>query len=89
MYYKSHLQNLQKVKIMGRTLGVPSSMEAWMMINGKYGETFYTEKRPKDMTAIASYYNRKIMTGRVLIIDEYTSDIPVISRLTKVTLLSK
>jgi hypothetical protein len=47
----------------------PRNSESFFIINGKEGNVFYSEKTGKDLTAIAYYYNRKIKTERVVIIE--------------------
>jgi hypothetical protein len=63
-----------------------STIESWMMVNGKDGDHFYTHKKDKDITAIASYYTRKVHTERLIIIDGH-KDKPSAYSLTRVTLL--
>jgi len=48
------------------------------------GASFYTHKKDKDVTAIASYYKKKIKTERLLIINPQTT---TIEKITKVTIL--
>lgn len=43
-----------------------STMESWMMVNGKPGDVFYSEKMDRHLTAIANYYQRRIVTERVI-----------------------
>ena len=40
--------------------------------NGKAGDTFFTEKEPKYITALASFYNRKLTTKKLITIDPIT-----------------
>ena len=61
------------------------TLESWMIKNGKKNAVFFTKKLDKDMTAIASYYQRKIITERVILTEgEWTK--PKSYALTKVTL---
>lgn len=43
-----------------------STMESWMMVNGKPGDHFYSDKIDRHLTAIANYYQRRIVTERVI-----------------------
>ena len=64
----------------------PNTPEALALISGNPLTVFYTEKRDKDITAIASYYKRKIMTERIIVVSG-SKDKPVAGTLTKVTIL--
>lgn len=46
---------------MGRHKG-QSTMESWMIVNGKKGECFYSDKPDRNLTLISTYYNRKIQS---------------------------
>ena len=59
------------------------TLESWMIANAKPGKVFYSEKADKDLTAIASYYKREIITERLIAV----TNEPVAFKLTKVTLL--
>lgn len=60
-------------------------LESYMIKNGDTGDFFYSEKQDKNLTAIATYYKRKISTQRfVLVTTGKTS--PEAINLTKVTL---
>lgn len=63
-----------------------TSFEGWALKNSNAGETFFTEKNDKSMTAFAKYYKRKIKTERIIAV---TGDKvkPTAFSLTKVTLL--
>jgi hypothetical protein len=63
-----------------------NTLESWMMVNGKDGTVFYTHKKDKDITAIASYYTRKVHTERLVLVSN-TKDNPQVKTITKVTLL--
>jgi hypothetical protein len=62
------------------------TVESFMMINGLTGASFYSEKKDKDLTAIASYYKRKITTERIIAISKNPNS-PISKMITKVTLL--
>lgn len=48
------------------------TIESIGLINLKAGQFFYSHKRDKDITAIASYYNTKIRTERLFTINPKT-----------------
>jgi hypothetical protein len=48
------------------------------------GTSFYTHKKDKNITAIASYYKKKIKTERILVVNPQTT---TIEKITKVTIL--
>lgn len=52
---------------MGRPKG-QSTMESWMILNGKVGDEFYSKKVDRHLTAIATHHNRKITTERLLVV---------------------
>jgi hypothetical protein len=62
------------------------SMESFAIINGKPGDSFYTHKKDKDVTAIATYYKKKVSTERIIAISK-KEDSPISTMITKVTLL--
>ena len=62
-------------------------MEAFMMQMGHEGDSFYTEKRDKTITAYATYYKRKITTERVVVVVGDKAS-PTAYNMTKVTLVS-
>lgn len=63
-----------------------TSAEGWMLKNGNVGQTFFTEKNDRSMTAFANYYNRKVKTERVIaVIGDKLK--PTAYSLTKVTLI--
>jgi hypothetical protein len=43
-------------------------LEKYMIVNGKVGDTFYSNLIDRHITAIAFYYKRKIKTERVVVI---------------------
>jgi hypothetical protein len=69
----------------GRTKGSFTSMESFCLNTLDAGSVFYTIKKDKDITAIASYYGRKVLTERYVCIDQNTHT--QIEHLTKVTLI--
>lgn len=69
-----------------RTKGTLTSMESWMIANGKEGQVFYSEKKDRHLTAIATHHNRRIITERLITVTT-GKEIPIANNLTKVTLL--
>jgi hypothetical protein len=63
-----------------------TSVEGVMLKNGIVGQTFFTEKTDKSMTAFAKYYKRKIQTERIIAVTGDRKH-PSAFALTKVTLL--
>ena len=61
------------------------TLESWMLLNGKAGDAFYTEKTDKDMTARATYYNRQIKTERIIAVKRDVS-IPTCILITRIIL---
>lgn len=53
----------------------------------KPGESFYTEKLDKDVTAQASYQGIKVLTKRCIVIENIHSPLPLLEHVTKVTIL--
>lgn len=72
---------------MGRTKGKTSTMESYMMTNGKAGESFYSDKMDRHLTALSSHYNRKIITERLITVTTAGKKL-VANNITKVTILS-
>ena len=62
------------------------TLESWMIANGNAGDSFYSHKKDRHLTAIASHHNRKIMTENVMIITDYLT-VPKTTKITKVILL--
>jgi hypothetical protein len=60
------------------------TIESIGLLNLKEGESFYTEKRDKDITAIASYYDKKVKTERLFVLNPQSGET---QRVVKVTLL--
>ena len=71
---------------MGRLKGKQVTMESWMIANAKPGESFYSDKLDRNLTAIAAHHNRKIKTERLIAVTTGKS-IPKSKYITKVTLL--
>lgn len=69
----------------GRPKG-QSTMESWMIANGKSGEHFYSNKADRHLTAISTQHNRKIVTERLITITTGGKE-PISKYITKVTLL--
>lgn len=63
-----------------------SSLESICLINGKKDDVFYSHKKDKDITAIAYYYEKKVLTERLIVIGG-TKDSPAAFTLTKVTIM--
>lgn len=73
---------------MSRTKGATTTMEGWMIANGKAGKVFYSDKQDKHLTAIASHKSRKIKTERIIALTTATAGkTPTVKYITKVTLL--
>jgi hypothetical protein len=70
---------------MPRQKGKQSTMETWMIANGKSGDHFYSGKKDGGLTAIASYHKRKITTERLIAITTGGKE-PKAKYITKVTL---
>lgn len=70
---------------MGRPKG-QSTMESWMIANGKAGEHFYSDKMDRHLTAISTHHQRKIITERLITITTGGKE-PISKYITKVTLL--
>lgn len=62
----------------------PTSVESISLLNLKVGQSFYTEKQDKDVTAVASYYNKKIKTERLFVMNPQSG---LTNRVVKVTIL--
>lgn len=63
-----------------------STYEGWTLFNAKAGDTFFTEKQDKDISAMASYYKRKVLTERLVVVTPcYTN--PSVKPIIKVTIV--
>lgn len=69
--------------------GLPRSKTSvlGLMRNMKAGESFYTDKEDKTVTAQASHQNIKVLTTRCLLIEDIHAPIPITRRITKVTII--
>ena len=63
----------------------PTTLEGFMMIHGKPGDIFYSEKLDRHLTAISTYYKRKIKTERLILIDGHKEN-PTAKMITRVIL---
>lgn len=70
---------------MGRPKG-QTTVESYMIANGKVGYCFYSDKNDKHLTAIATHHNRKIQTQRLITVTTGKEE-PKAQYITKVTLL--
>jgi hypothetical protein len=70
---------------MGRPKGQLTTFESWAIANCKEGNSFYSDKPDKHLTAIATHHGRKIITERQLVVTTAKSK-PVAKYITKVTL---
>lgn len=70
---------------MGRPKG-PSTIESWMIANGKAGEHFYSDKMDRHLTALSNHHKRKIVTERLITVTTGGKE-PISKYITKVTLL--
>ena len=61
------------------------TLESWMIANGKSGDSFYSHKKDRHLTAIASHHNRKIITENLIIVSDYLNS-PKADKITKVIL---
>jgi len=71
---------------MGRTKHVPTTMEGWMIKFAAKGESFYTDKPDRVISAGASYNKRKVKTERLIVISGSQIK-PIATTTTRVTLL--
>ena len=70
---------------MGRPKG-QFTMESWMIVNGKSGEQFYSDKADRHLTAISTHHKRKIKTERLITVTT-GGKVPESKYITKVILL--
>jgi hypothetical protein len=66
--------------------GRKPSAETHMIREGESGSTFFTKKSNKDLTSIASYYNRNISCEKLTVI-KTGGEVPVSEYILRVTLL--
>lgn len=62
------------------------TMESWMIANGKIGQHFYSDREDKYITAISTYYGRRVKTERLITVTAGKKT-PESKYITKVTLL--
>jgi hypothetical protein len=60
------------------------SIESIALLNLTKGKCFYSPKQDKDITAIASYYEKKVKTERLITVNPQTGET---ERVVKVTLI--
>jgi hypothetical protein len=60
------------------------TLESIALTTLKPGNCFYSHKQDKDLTAIASYYKKKIKTERLMLINPQKT---TIEKITKITIL--
>ena len=68
-------------------MGAPKgqrTVESIAMNTLKKGQSFFTTKQDKDITAISSYYNKRVKTERVFVLNPQTGET---SKMVKVTIL--
>ena len=68
-------------------MGAPKgqrTLESIAMNTLKKGQSFFTNKQDKDITAISSYYNKQVKTERVFVLNPQTGET---SKMVKVTIL--
>ena len=63
-----------------------TTLESWMLVNGKPGDVFYSGRMDKDITALATHYKKKVSTERILVISGLRNK-PTTKQITKITLL--
>lgn len=61
-----------------------TTVESIALENLKQGESFYTNKQDKDITAISSYYGKKVSTERLITVNPNSIET---QRIVKVTIL--
>lgn len=62
------------------------TLESWMIANGKVGDIFFSKKKDRHLTAIATHHKRKIITERLIAVTTGKEE-PLAYNLTKVILL--
>lgn len=68
-------------------MGAPKgqrTLESIAMNTLKKGQSFFTTKQDKDITAISSYYNKRVKTERVFVLNPQTGKA---SKIVKVTII--
>jgi len=64
-----------------------SNYESWAMENAKEGTSIVSYKEDRNLTASANYYERKILTQRIVIIEGSVTE-PIAVPAVKVTFLN-
>jgi hypothetical protein len=64
-----------------------SSLEGFMIVNGKEGDTFYSKRDARFIMTVAAYYKRNVKTAKVLTIHDNGTVVKT-EHATQVTLLS-
>jgi DNA primase len=62
----------------------PRTLESIALTTLKKGKVFFSYKQDKDMTAISSYYGKRIKTERMVLMHPITFKV---ERITKITIL--
>lgn len=62
------------------------TIESYMLMNGKKGEHFYSDKTDRAITAIANYYNVKVSTERLITVNVSGKELKA-KKITKITLV--
>lgn len=76
---------IKQADIMTKTIHTKQrTIESIGLLNLKLGESFYTEKQDKDISAISSYYKIKVKTERLFVLNPQTGET---NRVVKVTLV--
>ena len=65
-----------------------ANYESWAMENAKEGTSIVSYKEDRNLTASANYYNRKILTQRIIVVEGTVLE-PVAIAATKVTFLNE
>ena len=68
-------------------MGAPKgqrTVESIAMNTLKKGQSFFTTKQDKDITAISSYYDKRVKTERVFVLNPQTGET---SKIVKVTII--
>ena len=71
---------------MGAHETIRSPLVASLVLTKK-GKSFYSDKKPRDLTAYASKYGFKIQTSVCILIENANTDKPTTSKITKITIL--
>lgn len=72
---------------MGRLKNSQSTLVSIFLKYGKKGDEFCIATKDRDVTARATYYNRKVLTKRVVVL-EGTALNPIARAMVKITLLN-